>query len=110
MALRKIVSPKTGKASWQIDYLDRNKKRVRVTFKTKKEANAELGKPQSLMEEKRYLDVKKEYKTMLKELLAKYTENFQDQVSYKIGKRFSISNIKAFATFLLTELYANSRS
>jgi len=93
MALRKIVSPKTGKASWQIDYLDPNKKRVRVTFKTKKEATAELGKRQSLMVEKRYLDVKKEYKTRLKELLAKYKENFQDQASYKGVKRFYVDNI-----------------
>jgi Uri superfamily endonuclease len=44
MALRKIVSPKTEKASWQIDYLDPNKKRIRVTFKTRKEANDELAK------------------------------------------------------------------
>lgn len=90
MAIRK-----RGKG-WQIDYFDPNKKRIRITFKTKKEAVAELGKRQSLMAEKRYLDVKKEYKTTLKELLAKYKENFQDQASYKTVKRFFVDSIKEY--------------
>jgi len=90
MAIRK-----RGKG-WQIDYFDPNGKRIRMSFKKKKDAVAELGKRQSLMAEKRYLDVKKEYKTTLKELTDKYKENFQDQPGYKGGKRFSIRNFKEY--------------
>ena len=90
MAIRK-----RGKG-WQIDYFDPHGKRIRLSFKKKKNAVAELGKRQSLMAEKRYLDVKKEYKTMLKELLAKYEENFQDQASYKTVKRFFVDSIKEY--------------
>ena len=45
--------------SYQIDYLDPHGKRVRLSFKKKKDAEAELGKRVSLIAEKRYLDVKK---------------------------------------------------
>jgi hypothetical protein len=79
---------------WQIDYFDPNKKRIRVKFKTKKEAVAELGKRVPLMAEKRYLDIKKEYKITLKELLGKYKENVKGQSSYKTVKRFFIDSIK----------------
>jgi hypothetical protein len=41
--------------SWQIDYLDPNRKRVRQSFRKKKDAEAELGKRVSLIAEKRYL-------------------------------------------------------
>lgn len=51
--------------SWQIDYFDPNGQRVRQSFKKKKHAEAELGKRVSLIAEKRYLDVKKDYKTTL---------------------------------------------
>jgi len=95
MAIRKRIN-KSGKSSWQIDYFSPDKKRIRLSFSTKKEAVAELGKRVSLKWEKRYLDVKKEYKTMLKELLAKYEENFQDQASYKTVKRFFIDSIKEY--------------
>ena len=56
---------KRGKG-WQIDYFDPHGKRVRKSFKKKKDAEAELGKRVSLIAERRYLDVKKEYKTTLK--------------------------------------------
>ena len=39
MALRKIISAKTNKATWQIDYLEPDGKRVRKNYKTKKEAD-----------------------------------------------------------------------
>ena len=48
--------------SWQIDYFDPTGKRVRQSFKKKKDAEAELGKRVSLKAENRYLDVKKDYK------------------------------------------------
>ena len=69
---------KRGKG-YQIDYFDPTGKRVRKSFKKKKDAEAELGKRVSLIAEKRYLDVKKEYTTTFKELAEKYEENFGNQ-------------------------------
>ena len=47
--------------SYQIDYIDPNGKRVRQSFKKRKEAEAELGKRVSLIAEnpKRYLEIAK---------------------------------------------------
>lgn len=59
--------------TWQIDYYDPGGKRIRKTFSKKKEAEAELGKRVSLMAENRYLAVKKDYTTTLKDLIDKYT-------------------------------------
>lgn len=81
---------------WQIDYFDPNGKRVRQSFKKKKDAVAELGKRVSLIEERRYLDVKKDYTTTLKELLDKYTENFQHQPSYVNGKKTYLRNFRDY--------------
>jgi integrase len=80
--------------SWQIDYLDPGGKRVRQSFKTRKEAAAELGKRVSLIAEGRYLDVKPECKTTLAELCAKYTENFGNQSSFKNAKAKYLLNFK----------------
>jgi integrase len=91
--VRKITN-KSGKASWQIDYIDPAGKRVRQTFKKKKDADAELGKRVSLIAENRYLDVKKDYKTNLDELLKKYEENFQHQVSFKNAKVVYLENFR----------------
>ena len=78
---------KRGKG-YQIDYFDPNGKRVRKSFKKKKDAEAELGKRVSLIAEGRYLDVKKEYKTTFDDLLSKYQENYKNQKSFKTAKRF----------------------
>jgi len=83
---------KRGK-TYQIDYFDPNGKRVRKSFKKKKDAEAELGKRVSLIAEGRYLDVKKEYKTTLGEVIDKYVENFGKQASYKTGKKYHIDHI-----------------
>ena len=80
---------------YQIDYFDPTGKRVRKSFKKKKDAEAELGKRVSLIAEGRYLDVKPEYKTTLGELIEKYQENFQTQRSYNSGKKFWLEKIKA---------------
>ena len=66
---------KRGKG-YQIDYFDPYGKRIRKSFKKKKDAEAELGKRVSLIAEGRYLDVKKDCKTTLNELTSKYTENY----------------------------------
>jgi len=82
--------------SYQIDYFDPTGKRVRKSFSKKKDAEAELGKRVSLVAEGRYLDVKKEYKTTLGELIKKYEENFETQVSFKGWKKLCLSNFKAY--------------
>lgn len=86
---------KRGKA-YQIDFFDPSGKRIRKSFKKKKVAEAELGKRVSLVAEGRYLDVKKECKTTLGELLDKYVENFQAQAGYITGKRFHVEHIRGY--------------
>ena len=72
--------------SYQIDYFDPNGKRVRKSFSKKKDAEAELGKRVSLIAENRYLDVKNDYTTTLKELLAKYGKILNTKPVSRIGK------------------------
>lgn len=81
--------------SYQIDYIDPNRKRVRKSFGKKKDAEAELGKRVSLIAEKRYLDIKKDYTTTLVELLEKYKENFEDQASFRSYKCYLLEKFKA---------------
>jgi len=82
--------------SWQIDYFDPTGKRVRQSFKKKKDAEAELGKRVSLKAENRYLDVKKEYKTTFGNLCEKYKDNFENQASYQTSKQFFIEAFKTY--------------
>ena len=82
--------------SYQIDYFDPNGKRIRKSFGKKKDAEAELGKRVSLIAEKRYLDVKKDYTTTFKEILDKYKENYKDQLSFHTWKRFCIERFKDY--------------
>lgn len=95
MAKINKLSGKKG-TTWQIDYLDPNGKRIRVMFKKRKEAEAELAKRVSMIAEGRYLDVKKEYKTTLNELIDKYRENYQDQASYINFKSYAVENIRDY--------------
>lgn len=82
--------------SYQIDYFDPTGKRVRQSFKKKKEAEAELGKRVSLISEnpKRYLEIAKASTTTFDELLIKYKDNFKHQRSYLRSKLFSINYIE----------------
>jgi integrase len=93
--------------SWQIDYFDPTGKRVRQSFKKKKDAEAELGKRVSLKAENRYLDVKRDYKTTLGELTEKYTVNYQTQVSFQNAKKAYLENFKEY--FGKDTLLANIR-
>ena len=97
---------KWGKG-YQIDYFDPTGKRVRKSFKKKKDAEAELGKHVSLIAEGRYLDVKKEYKTTLKDVLSEYEKNYKNQVSLQTGKRHYLENFKEY--FGESTLLANIR-
>jgi integrase len=94
--LMATIRKRQGKkgVSWQIDYFDPTGKRVRRSFKKKKDAEAELGKRISLKAENRYLDVKKDYKNTLGELTEKYTVNYQIQVSFQNSKKTYLENFK----------------
>ena len=60
-----------------------------------------------MIAENRYLDIKKDYKTTLGELIAKYKENFQSQASFMTSKRFFIKNLESY--FGKDTLLANIR-
>jgi integrase len=96
MAIRKIVSPKTGKTSWQIDYLEPDGRRIRETFKKKKDAVAEHSKVVSLKSEGRFFDAKQECKTTLNELTEIYSENYQHQSNFRYAKKSYLENFKKF--------------
>jgi len=103
---------KRGK-SYQIDYFDPTGKRVRKSFKKRKDAEAELGKRVSLIAEGRYLDVKKDFKTTLSELTEKYTENYKHQSSFQTGKRHYLENFREYFgkdTLLVNIRYMNLES
>ncbi len=80
--------------SYQIDYFDPNGKRIRKSFRKRKDAEAELGKRVSLIAEGRYLDVKKDYTTTLEELIDKYEENYKNQASFESGKGYCLANFR----------------
>jgi hypothetical protein len=106
------VRKRVGKkgVSWQIDYYDPNRKRVWQSFDKKKDAEAELGKRVSLIAENRYLDVKKEYRTTLGNLLDKYEENFKHQASFPTAKVYFIKKYKDYfgeQTLLANIRYVN---
>jgi hypothetical protein len=84
---------KRGKV-YQIDYFDPTGKRIRKSFKKRKDAEAELGKRVSLIAENRYLDVKKDYRTTLGELLDRYEETHRQQASFDGTKRFWLENFR----------------
>lgn len=94
MAIRK----RTGKrgVTWQIDYTDPTGKRVRQTFKLKKDAVNELAKRVSLIGEGRYLDVKKTCEVTLGEMIGIYTQEYEDQPSFYRAKAFWLDNFKTY--------------
>jgi integrase len=93
---RKIVSPKTGKVSWQIDYLDPDGKRIRKNFKKQKDAKAHLAKYENDINTGEYVDPQKYRKATLKQLIEKYEENYCHQAGYVTSKNYLIEFIKAY--------------
>jgi len=83
---------KRGEA-YQIDYFDPTGKRIRQSFKKRKDAEAELAKRVSLIAEnpKRYLEISKASTTTFDELKKKYEENFSHQRSYEKSKCFNVA-------------------
>jgi hypothetical protein len=94
-AIRRIIN-RSGKISWQFDYYDPLGKRVRLTFKKKKEAEDELAARMVMMAENRYLDVRKDFKTTLKELIENYCENFRHQENFKNAKSSYLKNFEDY--------------
>jgi integrase len=82
--------------SYQIDYFDPNGKRVRQSFRKRKDAEAELGKRVSLIAEnpKRYLEIAQACVTTFDELAKKYKENFKGQRSFENSKSYSIKKLE----------------
>ena len=90
------VENKDESVSWMIDYLNPDKKRIRKTFSTKKEAVAERAKRITLMAEGEYSSFvrkKKKYNATFKEMIDLYKKNFQEQASYKTAKKFFVEKI-----------------
>jgi integrase len=100
--------------TYQIDYFDPTGKRVRQSFKKRKEAEEELAKRVSLIAEnpKRYLEIAKATTTTFDELLEKYRENFKHQRSFYRSKRFMLTDLEeAFKGRLLSSIsYLNLES
>jgi integrase len=91
--------------SWQIDYIDPTGKRVRQSFKTKKEAMGELEKRRTLIREKRYMDVKPECTTTFDQLAERYEESFRHQRSFERSKVHFIKTLKdQFSGWMLDKI------
>ncbi len=81
--IRKRVGERGG--NWQIDCVDPGVKRVRKNVKKKKDAEAVLGERVALIAEERYLDVKKNCKTTLKELADRYAKTISTKHIIRIA-------------------------
>ncbi len=91
------VENKDGSISWMIDYLNPEKKRVRVTFSTKKEAVQERAKRIAMIAEGEYstfVQKKKNYSATFGRLLELYKENYKDQASYETAKKFFVEKFR----------------
>lgn len=100
--------------SYQIDYTDPTGKRVRQSFKKRKEAEQELAKRVSLIAEnpRRYLEIAKVSRTTFDELLEKYQENFKHQRAYGTSKKYALKaefsgQLLGNITYLQLETYRN---
>lgn len=93
---KKIVSCRTGKVSWQIDYLDPDGKRIRKNFKKQKDEKAHLAKYENDINTGEYVNPQKYRKATLKQLIEKYEENYCHQAGYVTSKNYLIEFIKAY--------------
>jgi len=93
------IENKDGSVSWMIDYLNPDKKRVRLTFSTLKQAREERAKRLGLIADGEYSDfVEKKEKSdkTLKMLIEAYKENYKHQTSFKNAKKTYLENFKQF--------------
>jgi len=106
-AIRKLHR-KDDSVSWELDYMEPTgkiddngkaiKKRVRLSFKKKGEAEAELGKRTSLIRENRFLDKKKEYNDTLGQLIDDYESDLAvtQRARYKSFKKYELPKIRKY--------------
>lgn len=81
---------------WQIDYIDPSRKRIRQTFKTLKQAKAELTMRDSTMLQGTYDDPRKFQKFTLDNLIKQYIEIHQSQRGFITSKMYHIEWIKKY--------------
>ena len=91
------VENKNGSVSWMIDYLNPDKKRIRKTYGTKKQAQEELNKRRALMAEGEYSVFVEKRKAQTKtfgELVKLYKDTYKKQTSYQTSKRYWVEKFK----------------
>jgi hypothetical protein len=69
--------------SYEIDYYDPDGKRIRKSFKKKKDARLEMAAREISIEDGTYFEKGRVYTASFDELLEKYRENYKDQRSYQ---------------------------
>lgn len=84
---------KRGNA-YQIDYYEPSGKRIRKSFKKKKDAETELAARVVSMGDGSYFEKAKTYTTIFEELTEKYIENFKHQRSFERSKFYVIEELK----------------
>jgi hypothetical protein len=90
------IQNRNGTISWQIDYTDSDKRRVRKSYKTLKEAKTSLAHFHTALAKGTYDDPRRYDSIRLNDLIEKYTEVFGHQKSFKVAKRFHIATIKKY--------------
>jgi integrase len=93
------VENNNGSISWQIDYLNPDRKRIRKTFSTKKQAAEERAARVHMMAKGEYgefVEKKEKKSATLGELLELYRKNYQDQTSFKTAKKFYIQGFREY--------------
>ena len=92
-------------SNYMIDYYDPNGKRVRKSFKKKKDAEIELAARQLSMADGTYFEKAKAYTATFEELVEKYIENFKHQRSFSRSKSYMIEELKKeFKSYLLKNI------
>jgi len=96
--------------SWVIDYVAPDGKRVRQSFKTRKEAQAELTQRDYTIQVGSYTDPRKYKKFTLKQLCEQYEETHKSQQGFDTSKKYHIELIKRYfgaERLLITIKYAD---
>ena len=86
---------KSGAVGWVLDYFDPDGKRVRKSFKLKKDAMAERDRVGVDITEGTYRDPRVFQKHTFGRLCERYEENFRHQKSFAIAKTTFIKNFRA---------------
>lgn len=93
------VENKDGSISWMIDYLNPDKKRIRKTFSTKKEAVGERAARIHMRESGEYskfVETKEKQSAKFEDLVERYKENYRNQTCYKTAKNFYIKEFQEY--------------